>query len=73
MWVKQVGHLVEPEIVSLQKSLKFGEKLVVVKGINRLHITSAVIQITCDLSWIENTNLLWIYFKQTEFFPEVED
>lgn len=47
--VQQVDHLVEPEIVRLQKSLKFGEKLVVVKAINGLHVTSTVVQIARDL------------------------
>lgn len=47
--VRQVDHLVEPEIVRLQKSLKFGEKLVVVKAIDGLHITSTVVQIPRDL------------------------
>ncbi len=43
-------YLVEPEVVRLQKSLKFGEKLLVVKGVDGFHVTRTVIQITCYLS-----------------------
>ncbi len=49
-------YLVEPEIVRLQKRLKFGEKLVVVKAIDGLYITGTVVQVTCDLRQMENTN-----------------
>lgn len=42
-------HLVEPEVVRLQKSLKFGKKLVVVEAIDGLNITGTVVQISCDL------------------------
>lgn len=42
-------YLVEPEVVRLQKPLEFGEKLVVVKVIDGLHVARAVVQITCDL------------------------
>lgn len=45
----QVLYLVEPEVVRLQKLLKFGEKLVVVEVINGLHVACAVVQLTCDL------------------------
>lgn len=45
----QEVHLVEPEVVRLQKGLEFGEELVVVEAIDGLHITSAVIQIAGDL------------------------
>lgn len=52
----RLPYLVESEIVRLQKSLKFGEKLVVVKAIDGLYITSTVIQVTWDLRQMENTN-----------------
>lgn len=45
----QVVYLVEPEVVRLQKLLKFGEKPVVVEVIDGLHVACAVVQITCDL------------------------
>lgn len=49
-WTRLIQiHLVEPEVVRLQKSLKFGEKLVVVEAINGLNVTGTVVQISCDL------------------------
>lgn len=57
----QSWYLVEPEVVGLQKPLKFGEKPVVVKVIYGLHVTRTVIQITCDLHDSQNRELTPIY------------
>lgn len=43
--VISLTHLIKPELVEL----KFGQESLVVEGINRLHITSAVIQATSHL------------------------
>lgn len=49
-WTRLIQiRLVEPEVVRRQKSLKFGEKLVVVEAVNGLNVTGTVVQISCDL------------------------
>ena len=45
-----IRYLIEPEVVRLQQCLEFREELVIVEGIDGLHITSAVVQVPCDLS-----------------------
>ena len=45
-----IRYLIEPEVVRLQQFLEFREELVIVEGIDGLHITSAVVQVPCDLS-----------------------
>ena len=47
--VSSMTYLIEPEVVRLKQFLEFREELIIVEGIDGLHITGAVVEITCDL------------------------